>query len=190
MKGAFIKTGMTGTPVYIKCVGTLCKLIVETYPRLKAYLDDNGALYCKLKKALYGCVQALKLWYKQFCSFLQELSYERSDIDLCLFRKVIGERVYILLVYVDDILVCTDEQEVEFLKQEFVKRYMWIMIEVGNKHSYLGMQVTIKPRCVKINMQFYIEKILADFGELLTFKTPATKDLFLVQEKAYLNESQ
>ena len=90
MKGAFIKTGMTGTPVYIKCVGTLCKLIVETYPRLKAYLDDNGALYCKLKKALYGCVQASKLWYKQLCSFLQELSYERSGIDMCLFRKVIG----------------------------------------------------------------------------------------------------
>ncbi len=143
VKGAFIQTEMTGTPVYIKCVGTLCKSIVETYPRLKAYVDDNGALYCKLKKALYSCVQTSKLWYKQLCSFLQDLSYARSDVDLCLFRKVIGEKVYILLVYVDDILVCTDEQEVKFLKQEFVKRYKWITIEVGNKHSYLGMQVII-----------------------------------------------
>jgi hypothetical protein len=93
-------------------------------------------------------------------------------------------------VYVDDILVCADEQEVEFLKQEFVKRYKWITIEVGNKHSYLGMQVTVKPRCVEINMQFYIEKILADFGKLSTFKTPAMKDLFVVQEKDYLDENQ
>jgi hypothetical protein len=46
MKGAFIQTEMTRTPVYIKCVGTLRKLIVETYPRLKAYVDDSGALYC------------------------------------------------------------------------------------------------------------------------------------------------
>jgi hypothetical protein len=73
VKGAFIQTEMTGTPVYIKCVDTLRKLIVKTYPTLKAYVDDNGALYCKLKKALYGCVQASKLWYKQLCSFLQEL---------------------------------------------------------------------------------------------------------------------
>ncbi len=190
MKGAFIQTEMTGTPVYIKCVGALHKLIVETYPRLKAYVDDNGALYCKLKKALYGFVQASKLWYKQLCGFLKEFSYERSDVDMCLFRKVIGERVYILLVYVDDILVCTDEQEVEFLKQEFEKRYKWIMIEVGNKHSYLGMQITIKPRGVEINMQFYVKKVLADFGKLLTYKTPATMDLFVVQEKDYLDEDQ
>ena len=59
MKGAFIQTEMTWTPVYIKCVGILHKLIVETYPRLKAYVDDNGALYCNLKKSLYGHVQAL-----------------------------------------------------------------------------------------------------------------------------------
>ncbi len=58
---------------------------------------------------------------------------------MCLFRKVIGERVYILLVYIDDILVCVDKQEVESLKHEFVKRYKWIKIKVGNKHSYLGM---------------------------------------------------
>jgi hypothetical protein len=94
VKGAFIQTEKTRTPVYIKCVGTLHKLIVETYPRLKACVDESGALYCKLKKALYGCVQASKLWYKQLCSFLQDLSYERSDVDLCLFRKVIGEKVY------------------------------------------------------------------------------------------------
>jgi hypothetical protein len=83
-----------------------------------------------------------------------------------------------------------DKQEVEFWKQEFVKRYKWIMIEVGNKHSYLGMQITFKPRCVEIDVQFYVKKVLADCGKLSTYKTPATKVLFLVQEKDYLNEDQ
>jgi hypothetical protein len=59
MKGAFIQPEMAVTPVCIKGAGALCKLIAKTYPRLKAYVDDNGALYCNLKKSLYGHVQAL-----------------------------------------------------------------------------------------------------------------------------------
>jgi len=39
-------------------------------------------------------------------------------------------------------------------------------------------------------MQFYVKNVLADYGELLMYKTLATKDLFVVQEKDYLNEEQ
>ncbi len=73
VKGAFIQTEMTGNPVNIKCVGALCKLIVKTYPRLKTYVDDNGALYCKLKKALYGCVQSIETLEKAILWFLTRI---------------------------------------------------------------------------------------------------------------------
>jgi hypothetical protein len=62
VKGAFIQTEMSGTPVYIKCGGNLKKQILGIYPAFSKYVGPDGLLYCKLKKALYGCVQASKLW--------------------------------------------------------------------------------------------------------------------------------
>jgi hypothetical protein len=32
----------------------------------------------------------------------------RCDVDPCVFRKVVGSKVYLLLVYVDDILIVAD----------------------------------------------------------------------------------
>jgi hypothetical protein len=144
VKGAFFQMEMMGIPVYIKYTGAVCKLIVEMYPGLQEYVGTDGMLYCRLKKALYVCVQASKLWYQQLCKFLEELGYEKSEVEACLFCKVIGEVVYILLVYVDDIHVCAEAPEIQILKQAFINRYKWITLDVGIKHSYLGMQTRIK----------------------------------------------
>jgi hypothetical protein len=65
VKGEFIQTEMSGTPVYIKCTWQLRDLILDLYPKYEKYIGKDGVLYCKLLKALYGCVQASKLWYER-----------------------------------------------------------------------------------------------------------------------------
>jgi hypothetical protein len=184
VKGAFIHTEMTGPPVYIKCAGELKQLILEVYSALRKYVGLDGLLYCKLLKAVYGCVQASKLWYEKLCAFLEREGYERSATDPCVFRKVEGQCVYVLLVYVDDILVCAKQEELERMKRAFIGEFKWITADVGDKHSYLGMQLTISKGCIEVNMQFYIEKILAAYGDLREYATPGTKDIFMVDEKA------
>jgi hypothetical protein len=71
IKGAFIQMEMRGMPVYIKCRGKLKDLVLETYPEYKKYVGADCILYCKMKKVLYGCVQASKLWYEKLRSFLR-----------------------------------------------------------------------------------------------------------------------
>ena len=61
VKGAFIQTKMSGIPVYMQCRGKLKDLILRVLTELKKYVGDDGVLYCKLCKALYGCVQVTKL---------------------------------------------------------------------------------------------------------------------------------
>jgi hypothetical protein len=39
---------------------------------------------------------------------------------------------------------------------------------------------------MEVNMCFYIEKILVDYGELEVFETPATKELFMAKEGDWL----
>ncbi len=56
--------------MYIKCRGRVKDLILETYLAYRIYVGQDGILYCRLRKVLYGCVQASKLWYEKLRSFL------------------------------------------------------------------------------------------------------------------------
>ena len=44
------------------------------------------------------------------------------------------------------------------------------------------MQLTFRQGLVEVDMQFYVEKILSDYGELKLFATPATKELFVAND--------
>ena len=78
VKGAFIQTEMTGPPLYIRCNKDLTRLIVEALPAIAKYVTKEGILFCRLLKALYGCVQASKLWFDKLTKFLRTQGYEHS----------------------------------------------------------------------------------------------------------------
>jgi hypothetical protein len=82
VKGAFIQPEISGTPVFIKCTRQLRDLILDLYPEYEKYIGKDRVLYCKLLKALYGSVQASKLWYEKVRKFLESLGYVRGEVDL------------------------------------------------------------------------------------------------------------
>jgi hypothetical protein len=61
---------MEGPPVFIRCNMQLATLMVKTIPELVEYLTEEGILYRRVLKALYGCVQASKLWYNKLTNVL------------------------------------------------------------------------------------------------------------------------
>jgi hypothetical protein len=70
VKGAFIQTEMSGPPVYNKLHRTLTEKVVKILLDLKKYVGEDCLLYYKLLKALYGFVQASKLWFEKLTKFL------------------------------------------------------------------------------------------------------------------------
>jgi hypothetical protein len=89
------------------------------------------------------------------------------------------------MIYVDDILVLANEEEMERIKQAFIDEFQWITMDVSDSHSYLGMHIMMKDGCVVIDMQNFIDKLLEEHGEeLREFATPADKNIFVVDEKA------
>jgi hypothetical protein len=119
MKGAFIQMEMEGPPVFIRCDKKLTRLIVKLLPGIKRYVQKDGTLICRLLKALYGCVQASKLWFKKLSKFLQAEGYEPSPTDPCLMRKIVDGCIFLLLIYVDDILLFADLDEIKWLERVF-----------------------------------------------------------------------
>ena len=64
---------------------------------------------CKLQKAIYGLRQAPRAWYTELGSFLISIGFINSKSDTSLFlRQHHGNTIY-LLVYVDDIIVTSND---------------------------------------------------------------------------------
>ncbi len=93
VKGAFIQTEMEGPPIFIKCDRKLTSSIIKIFPGIKKYVQKDGTLFCRLLKALYGCVQVSKLWFNKLSKFLREEGYEPSPVDPCMMRKIVDGRI-------------------------------------------------------------------------------------------------
>lgn len=110
VKGAFMQTPMKGPTIHIRFNPDLTQLIVKMYPQ---YANAKGCLYGKLLKARYGCIQASKLWFNNLVRFLKKQGYEQCPTDPCVMRKIKGQMIFLLLIYIDSILVLATHEEME-----------------------------------------------------------------------------
>jgi predicted SpoU family rRNA methylase len=134
-------------------------------------------------KAMYGCIQASALWYALIKKFLEDQGYQVSETDRCVFRKRKGDRIFILLLYVDDILANVDGEEAEKLRKSLIKRFGTVQFEIGGRLSYLGMQLEMKETGTVIDMTFYVKQLLEDV-DVPVRASPGTKLTFMIAENA------
>ena len=65
----------------------------------------------KLKKALYGLKQAPRAWYDRLRDFLLSKRFMMGKVDTTLFTKKIGKDLFVLQIYVDDIIFGSTNQD-------------------------------------------------------------------------------
>nr|GEV95050.1 putative ribonuclease H-like domain-containing protein [Tanacetum cinerariifolium] len=65
----------------------------------------------KVVKALYGLHQASRAWYKTLANYLLENSFQRGKIDQTLFIKKQKGDIFLVQVYVDDIIFGSTNKE-------------------------------------------------------------------------------
>ncbi|GKE60899.1 retrovirus-related pol polyprotein from transposon TNT 1-94 [Tanacetum coccineum] len=58
----------------------------------------------KLKKALYGLIQALHAWYDMLSSFIISQHFYKGAVDPTLFTRKAGNDLLLVQIYVDDII--------------------------------------------------------------------------------------
>jgi hypothetical protein len=152
VKGAFVQTPMSGAPTYVKLDPKVTKYAVSLYPAFEKLVEGDGCLCTRLLKALYGCVQASALWYALIRHFLEDLDYTISPTDPCVFVRQVGEKIFILLLYVDDILGIVDDKEAKKLKTHLEARFGTVQFKEGGRLSYLGMEVDITDAGTSVDM--------------------------------------
>ena len=78
-------------------VGMMCNAN-PTYERFVSKVHGQKSLFLQLKKALYGCVKSVLLWYCLFRDMLQELGFTLNPYDPCRQRHDQGITMHHCLV--------------------------------------------------------------------------------------------
>jgi hypothetical protein len=98
---------------------------------------------CRLKKELYGLKQAPRARYSRIYAYLEQLGFEKSEVDPNLYFIVVGEDPLILLLYVYDIFITGAERLITSCKESLDSEFE--MTDIGLMHYFLGLEVWKEP---------------------------------------------
>ncbi|GJX68670.1 putative ribonuclease H-like domain-containing protein [Tanacetum coccineum] len=124
-------------------------------------LDYPNKVY-KVVKALYGLYQAPRAWYRTLAKYLLDNRFQKGKIDQTLFIKKQKGDIFLVHVYVDDIIFgSTNELCTEFEKLMHDK---FKMSSMGELNFFFGLQVKQREDGIFISQVKYVAKILRKFG--------------------------
>ncbi len=123
------------------------------------YKRSDGSVFAKLKKCLYGLAISGKKWYETLDKFLQDCNYEKSRYDPCSYFKNEKNKLAIVSIYVDDILVTANSDEIDRIESAMRQRFDEITSKTGPTISFLGMTIMKSNDAITVNQNGYIEKI-------------------------------
>jgi hypothetical protein len=117
----------------------------------------------KLRKALYGLKKALRAWYERLKDFLLSKGFKTKKVDTILFTKKIGNDLFVLQIYVNDIIFGSTNQD---FCEEFGKMMAnEFEISMIRELSYfLGLQIKLMKNGTFVSQGKYIKDMLKKFG--------------------------
>ncbi|KAK2361886.1 hypothetical protein QL285_086993 [Trifolium repens] len=130
---------------------------------------------CLLRKSLYGLKQAPRAWYKRFSDFVSVIGFTNSTSDNSLFIYQNGSDMAYLLLYVDDIILATSNDDlrksiIASLSSEFA------MKNLGSLNYFLGISVTRHKGGLFLSQRKYAEEIIDRAGMVSCKPSPTPVD--------------
>ena len=105
------------------------------------------------------------MWFSKFSTALVEFGFVQSKADYSLFTRQQGEAFIVLLVYVDDVLIASNDQNrVEDFKVLLDQKFK--LKDLGELRYFLGLEVARTDKGVSLCQRKYALKILEDAGLL------------------------
>ena len=117
----------------------------EIYMRQPPGFSESGTehLVCRLKRSLYGLKQSARCWNTELDNKLKSMGFSQTTCDPCLYVRVDQDGVFIIAVYVDDIILA-GENSTTMLKAKSDISRQFDAEDMGELHHFLGVKVIQK----------------------------------------------
>ena len=187
--GAFLNADMTptGVTVHMNIDAYLTGILVSLEPSYAQFIKPNGTITVKLVKALYGTVEAAKLWYDLITKILCDVGFAPNPYDKCVLNKpcTAGKALTVVL-FVDDLLILGPYNEIQWLKGYLESKFPEVSYHEGEVLDYIGMTLDFQklPGKACITMKQITDDIIDTSGVTITHPTPADANLFDVNESS------
>ncbi|GJV72715.1 putative ribonuclease H-like domain-containing protein [Tanacetum coccineum] len=144
--------------------------------------DHPDKVY-KVVKALSGLHQAPKAWYDTLANYLLSNGFQKGKIDQKLFIKRHKGNIFLVQIYVDDIIFGSTLKEL-CDKFEKLMQDKFQMSSMGELTFFLGLQIQQKKNGIFISQDKYVNEILRKFNytDVKFVSTPVDLEKPLVKD--------
>ena len=129
---------------------------------------------------MYGLKQASRQWFFKLSTTIIGHGFIQPKSDYSMFTRVQGDVTIVILVYVDDIVVASNNLQTitdfkEFLHDQFELK------DLGSLKYFLGLEVAITSKGISLCQRKYVLDFLAETGQLVAkpVKSPMEQNLKL-----------
>ena len=120
---------------------------------------------CRQTKSLYGLKQASRQWFARLSSTIVDQGYIQSKSDYSVFTKVTGGSIIIILVYVDDILITSNDVDAMNMFKQFLDSKFKLK-DLGTLKYFPGLEVERTSKGISLCQRKYTLELLSDAGML------------------------
>ena len=160
----------------------------EIYMRQPEGFDDGTSRVLRLHWSLYELKQSPRAWYQRIDVELLQHDFVRSECDHALYVRHVGEHRLFLLLYVDYLLLATDDMELLQWANGILSS-AFQMTDLGEVSYCLGFHIKRdrKGRRLSMDQYEYLQGVLEKFtmDDAKPTGTPASTDTQLVCGKAH-----
>ena len=136
----FVLIRLTGDDVNMMCAAN------PNYERFIMMEHGHKMMFLRLKKALYGCVKSMLLWYRLFRDTLQEMGFILNPYNPCVANATIKGSQCTIVWFVDDNKIShKDPAVVRNVVQRIEAKFGTITKTEGDEHEFFGYEVMFQP---------------------------------------------
>ena len=104
---------------------------------------------CKLTKSLYGLKQASRQWFAKLSSTIIDHGFVQSKSDDSMFTRIQKGSIIILLVYLNDILIASNDVDAVSTFKQFLDNKFKLK-DLGSLKFFLGLEVARTTRGISL----------------------------------------
>ena len=102
--------------------------------------EGKEHMVCKLKYSIYGLKQTSQQWHLKFKDIITSFRFKENIVNGCIYLKVNGSKFIFMILYVDDILLVTNDlgllhETKKFLSKNLQMKYM------GGASYVIGIEI-------------------------------------------------